>query len=93
MITQQSGTHADLGGLVEYGSDGSLPVVFEFVGTLDLNTGDISIEESNHERNRYGGSVSDNGRVITLRSITPDGTKAKPFHLIHEQTLTQLDAD
>ena len=89
-VSQQSATHAGLSGLMEYGSGVSLPVVFECSGTVDLETREIAIHESNQGKNSYTGSFSENGRVITLCSVSSAGQKSKPLHLIHEKTLTKL---
>jgi hypothetical protein len=93
-VVQQSGSHAELAGLVEYGSGATLPVVVDFAGTLDLDTREFSIRESQPERDAksYVGRFSENGRVIVLRSAVPDGRMSKPFHLVHDETLAELDA-
>ena len=70
-----------------------MPVVFECSGTVDLETGDILIHESNRGEKSYRGRFSENGRVITLCSVSATGHKSKPFHLVHEGTLTQLSTD
>ncbi len=91
-IVQQSESHADLGGWMEYFSDPSLPIVFEFTGTLQLETREFSIHEphSNQPERTYSGQLSENGRVMTLRALLPGSGAAKPFHLIHEGTLAEL---
>jgi hypothetical protein len=92
-ITQQSATHAEIAGLLEYGSGASLPVVVECNGTIDLETRDISIHESTADPKSFVGRVSKNGRVITLHLSSGSGSKSKPVHLVHEETLAQLVAD
>ena len=92
-IIQQSATHAEIEGLIEYGSGESLPVVVEWNGTVDLETRDISIHESSQSDKSYVGRFSENGRVFTLCSVSATGRKSKPLHLIHEGTLAQLGAE
>ena len=91
-IVQQSDTHAELRGSVEYFSDPSLPIVFEFVGTLHIETRELSLHEPrpNQPERIYSGQLSENGRVLTLRVHLAEGRAAKPFHLIHEGTLAEL---
>ena len=91
-IVQQSETHAELRGCLEYFSDPSLPVVFEFVASLHVETREISIHEPhpNQPERTYSGQLSENGRVMTLRAILAEGRTSKPFHLIHEETLAEL---
>ncbi len=93
-IAQQSESHAELRGSVEYFSDPSLPVVFEFVGVLQIETRELSIQEAqpNQPRN-YAGQFSENGRVLTLRPRDAEQRAGKPFHLIHEETLAALCKD
>jgi hypothetical protein len=93
MVSQQSATHAELSGLMEYGHGSSLPVVFECTGTVDLETRDLSIHEANQGERSYVGRFSENGRVISLSSLLATGRKSKPFHLVHEDTLAQLVAE
>src|SRR5258707_10075674 len=64
-ISQQSETHAELRGVMEYSSGSSLPVVFEFVGSLLLDSREISMDEMhlNQPRRHYSGQLSENGRV------------------------------
>jgi hypothetical protein len=84
-IMQQSQGHANLRGLVEVSSRSSLPVVFEFVGALNLETREITIHQTQPDK-IYGGQISENGRVMTLR----EAGHSKPIHLVHEETLAQL---
>ena len=84
-IQQQSQTVAEIRGLMELSLGSSLPVVSEFVGVLNLENREISIRQTQPERN-YAGQVSENGRVIVLR----EAGQSRPIHLIHEETLTQL---
>lgn len=84
-IVQQSPEHASLRGLVEISSRSSLPVVFEFVGALNLETREISIRQAQPEK-IYGGRISENGRVMTLC----EAGHSKPIPLVHEETLAQL---
>jgi hypothetical protein len=91
-IAQQSEFEAELRGCVEYFSDPSFPVVFEFVGMLQIETREISIQETplNRAPRNYAGQFSENGRVLTLRLLGAERSAAKAFHLIHEETLTAL---
>ena len=93
-IEQQSESHAELRGCVEYFSGPSLPVVFEFVGILQIETRELSIQEAqpNQPRN-YAGQFSENGRVLTLRSRDAEQRAGKPFQLIHEETLAALSKE
>ena len=84
-VAQRSQEHADLRGLVEVSSRSSLPVVFEFVGAVNLETREISIRQAQPDR-IYGGHISENGRVMTLR----EAGHSKPIHLVHEETLARL---
>lgn len=90
--TQQSGSHAALAGLLEYATDASLPVVFEFVGTLDLETREVLLDDpcGDLSERSYSGRLSENGRVLTLRSRYPGKAHGKPLHLIHEDTRRDL---
>ena len=86
---------AELRGLLEYSTTSALPVVFEFTGTLNLETRDVFINnahEGDPERS-YAGSFSENGRVLTLRSLAPGEPPSKPLQLIHEGTLQELFGD
>lgn len=86
---------AELRGLLEYSTASALPVVFEFTGTLNLETRDVFIDSA-HEgqpERRYAGSFSENGRVLTLRSCAPDEPPSKPLHLVHEGTAQELFGD
>jgi hypothetical protein len=93
-IEQQSAAHAELRGCVEYFSDPSLPVVFEFMGILQIETREFSIQKAqpNQPRN-YSGQFSENGRVLTLRARDAAHRDGNPFHLIHEETLAALSED
>ena len=91
-VSLQSSSHAVLQGLLEYSADSSLPVVFEFVGTLDLDSREVLIhsgQEDNPERS-YEGRFSENGRVLELRMRTPGKSRSKPLHLINETTIREL---
>ncbi|MHA3774579.1 lysozyme inhibitor LprI family protein [Verrucomicrobiota bacterium sgz303538] len=93
-VSLESSSHAELQGLLEYSADSALPVVFEFIGTLDLETREVLID--NHENNperRYSGRFSENGRVLELRSREPGKAQAKQLHLIHEATISELFSD
>jgi len=94
-ISQQSETHAELRGTTEYASGSSLPVVFEFAGSLLLDSREISIDELhlNQPRRNYSGQFSENGRVMALRSRIGGGETSKEFHLIHEATLARLTSE
>ena len=94
-VTQQSETHADLRGVMEYAVGSSLPVVFEFVGSLLLDTREISVQEQhlNQPVRNYSGQFSENGRVMTLRLHPADGKPSKQFHLTHKDTLDMLSGD
>ena len=94
-VTQQSETHAELRGMMEYTVDASLPVLFEFAGSLALDTREISLQEVHlHQPGREcTGHYSENGRVMTLRLISGGGNPSKTFSLIHEGTLALLSGD
>lgn len=90
----ESSSHAELQGLLEYSADTALPVVFEFIGTLDLETREVLID--NHENSperRYSGRFSENGRVLELTLQAPGKAQAKQLHLIHEPTIGELFSD
>ncbi len=82
---QQTAEHAELRGILEYANDGSLPVVLEFTGALNIETREITVHETRPEWH-YSGQFSENGRVLTLRR---DG-QAKLIYLVHEETLVEL---
>jgi len=84
-VVQKSQAHCELNGLIEISSRGSLPVIFTFGGVLNLETREISIQQAQPEK-LWDGQISENGRVMELREVG----RAKPIHLIHEQTLEQL---
>jgi len=84
-IEQQTQEHADLHGLVEHSFGRSLPVVSDFSGALNIETREITIHETQHDRH-YAGQFSENGRVLTLRQQG----EAKPLHLVHDETLRDL---
>jgi hypothetical protein len=84
-LVQKSQGHAELKGLIELSSGGSLPVVFVFDGVLNLETREISIQQT-HPEKHWDGLLSENGRVMTLH----EAGQAKPIHLVHELTLDQL---
>ena len=94
-ITQKDEAHAELRGMMEYAFDSSLPVLFGFTGSLLLDTREISIQEIhvNQPGRNYSGQFSENGRVMTLRSLSEKGKTSKPFHLIQEDTLALLTGD
>jgi hypothetical protein len=94
-IAQQSESDAGLRGLIEYTWDASVPVVFEFTGSLLPDTRELSIEELHPGQpgRIYSGQLSENGRVMTLREQLPGGGTSKAFHLIDEGTLALLAAD
>ena len=82
---QQNPEHAELRGLLEHSNDGSLPVVSEFTGTLNIESREITVHETRPERH-YSGQFSENGRVLTLRRAG----QPKPIYLVHEETLVDL---
>jgi hypothetical protein len=84
-IQQQSQTLAGLQGLVEISWGGSLPVVTDFQGVLNLENREISIQQAPPEKT-YDGQLSENGRVMVLRLRG----QVKPIYLVHEPTLAQL---
>jgi hypothetical protein len=94
-VRQESTSHAELHGLLEYSAASSLPVVFEFLGTLMLETREVLIDDAQGDKaeRSYTGSLSENGRVLTLRPRGSDKSHAKPIHLIHEGTMTELFGD
>ncbi len=89
---QQSGAHADLSGLLEYGGGAALPVIYEFTGTLDLETREVRFGDAGAGAadRSYTGRFSENGRVLTLQSNGAGGQQGKPVHLIHEGTRRDL---
>ncbi len=91
-VAQQSEFEAELSGCVEYFSDPAFPVVFEFVGMLQIETREISIQETplNRVPRNYAGQFSENGRVLKLRMLGAERSAGKAFHLIHEETLAAL---
>jgi hypothetical protein len=94
-VTHQSGLHAELRGLLEYGAGLSLPLVFEIVGTLDLETREVRIGDAQgscSERS-YSGYFSENGRVLTLRLRTPGKPSAKQLQLVEEATRQELHCE
>lgn len=84
-IDQQSPIHATLRGLIELSSGGSLPIVTEFVGELNLETREISIHQPRPDMH-YTGRFSENGRVLVLRA----NEESKSAHLVHEETLAKF---
>jgi hypothetical protein len=91
-VVQQSPTHAELRGCMEYGPSFS-PVVFDFVASLDLETRELVVREPHpnpQPERTYSGQFSENGRVMTLHAALPGGRTSKPIHLIHEATLADL---
>ena len=111
-VVQQSEIQAELRGSLEYFLEkGALPVVFDFVGSVQLDSREVILREM-HSNGRavqmrapapqsqeqeqdgriYAGQISENGRVMSLQAVAADGRtpKSKPFHLIHEDTLTEL---
>jgi hypothetical protein len=84
-IEQQSQEHAEIRGILEQSSGSSLPVVSEFVGVLNLESLEISIQQTQPEK-IYSGQISENGRVITLWQTG----QSKPIHLVHDETLVQF---
>jgi len=84
-IQQSSQILADIQGLVELSLGSSLPVVSAFVGQLNLESREFLIRQAHPEKS-WSGQLSENGRVMVLR----EAGRAKPMHLIHEQTLAQL---
>ncbi len=91
-IVQQSEAQAELRGCMEYFSGRSLPVVFDFVGSLQIETRELVIREPrpNLPERTYSGQLSENGRVMTLHAHLPEGRTSKPIHLIHDDTLAEL---
>jgi hypothetical protein len=84
-IQQQGPEHAEIHGFLEQSSGSSLPVVSEFVGVLNLETREITIDHP-HLEATYHGRISENGRVMILRQ----GAQSKPIYLVHEETLAEL---
>ena len=84
-MEQKSQGHFELTGLIELSSGGSLPVVYPFTGVLNLETREISIQQTQPAKH-WSGPLSENGRVMTLLEVG----QAKPVHLVHEPTLEQL---
>jgi len=84
-VAQQDQTLANLRGLVELSLGGSLPVVSEFAGVVNLESREISIHQT-QPQGIYAGQLSGNGRVMVLR----EAGQSTPIHLVHEQTLAQL---
>ncbi len=84
-MLQMSQDHSDLKGMIEITSGGSLPVIFSFDGVLNLETREISIQQT-HPKKAWSGQISANGRVLELR----EAGQAKAIHLVHEETLAQL---
>lgn len=84
-IVPQSGEHAHLKGMIEISSGGSLPVIFPFAGMLNLETQEISLQQTQPDKS-WSGQISTNGRVIMLQ----EAGQAKPIHLVHERTLEEL---
>jgi hypothetical protein len=105
---QRTELQAEMRGTLEYYLErGALPVVFDFVGSLQLDTREVILRElpantlavqlqapapSELEGRFYAGQISENGRVMSLQAVAADGrtAKSKPFHLIHEGTLSEL---
>jgi hypothetical protein len=84
-VEQQSPVHAAMRGWVELSSGGALPVVSEFAGVLSLETREVSLRQTQPDK-EYTGQISENGRVMVLRV----SGQAKPIHLVHEETLAEL---
>ncbi len=91
-VSLESPLHVDLRGLLEYSTGSALPVVFEITGTVNLENRDVRIDDalSNAPEKSYAGSFSENGRVLSLRSLAPERAHAKPLLLVHEGTLREL---
>jgi hypothetical protein len=85
--TQQDEEHVEIRGIVERCFQSALPVVYDFVGSVNLATRELAVTEA--RQLHYTGQFSENGRVMTLRK---DGT-SKALHLVHEQTLQHLRAE
>ncbi len=85
---QQSETTAEVRGLFEFSADGALPVVYDCVGSLNLATRELALEDS--KATAYEGRFSENGRVISLARRTADAARSKPFHLIESATLAEF---
>lgn len=87
-----SPVHADLTGIMEHASGGSLPVVVRFTGTLYLEARDVLIEPEQNRgaSERYSGRFSENGRVLTLQLHSPGGAGPKQLHLVHEAPAKDL---
>ena len=88
-VALQSPIHASVKGMLEHGSRGSLPVVLEFTGTLDLESRELTIRDLSHTQT-YAGRFSENGRVLTVESTTRGRGTARPMYLIHEGTRQEL---
>lgn len=81
---QRGPAEAEISGILEQADQTSLPVVLDFVGSVNLETREVVISDSNE--GRYRGQFSANGRVMTLRK---DGT-GQELRLVHEETLRYL---
>lgn len=90
--TLESHSHVAISGLLEYSTSSSLPVVFAFAGTVDLETREVRIDDgqSEYPARSYVGSFSENGRRLTLRLHVPGKTPSRQLHLVHEATLAEL---
>lgn len=84
---QNSETTAEVRGILEFSADGALPVVYDCVGSLDLASRELTLDDT---RSTYEGAFSENGRVVSLTRRTADGARSKPFHLIEAATLAEL---
>src|SRR5688500_8066012 len=60
---QASAAHAQFRGLLEYSTNSSLPVVLEFLGTIDLENREVRLEgaQNTDPAHSYVGSFSENG--------------------------------
>ena len=84
-VAQQSPHHADLKGQIEVSPAGSLPVIFEFAGVLNLETREVSVQQT-QPAIIWTGQISANGRVVALRKAGG----GKVIHLVHEETLAEF---
>jgi hypothetical protein len=88
-VALQSPIDATVKGMLEQGARGSLPVVYEFLGTLDLESRELTIRDQ-ADAQSYAGRFSENGRVLTLELTTGGRGTGRPMHLIHEGTRQEL---
>jgi hypothetical protein len=84
----QSETVAEVRGALEFSHAGALPVVYDCAGTLNLQTQELSLEDS--KAVRYEGRFSENGRVVSLQRTAAGGERPQSLDLIESGTLAEL---